>query len=81
MATNLRSRLERLEQRTSNGASIPLIIVTLLGVEENADYTGVSVNDEFVPCRLGQSAPELKDELIAGIERQGRCGLFTVFEA
>ncbi len=81
MATNLRSRLERLEQQMPSGAAVVSLIVlaALVGWDE-AEYSGVMHDGVFVPCRRGQTAHELKEGIIASLERDGRRGIVAVYE-
>jgi len=75
MATNLRTRLERLEQQ--RGGAEPLIVrINRFGDERC--YGGVSVNGKETQCEPGQTAAELEEQLIRDIEQQRRPGIFVV---
>jgi len=75
MATNLRNRLERLEQQ--RGGAEPLIVV-INTFDDEGSCSGVSVNGTITQCLPGQTAAELEEQLIRDIECQRRPGIFVV---
>ncbi|WP_035881629.1 hypothetical protein [Cupriavidus metallidurans] len=77
MAANLRVRLERLEQQ--RGGAEPLI-VQITRFDDEHHSAGVSVNGIVTQCQPGQTAAELEEQLIRGIEAQRRPGIFVVHQ-
>ncbi|NMV41833.1 hypothetical protein [Ralstonia insidiosa] len=77
MATNIRSRIKQLEERSGSAKQL-IVILNRFAVGNSADVAAVLVNDTRHECRAGEAAEQLQERLIADIERQQCPGLFVV---
>ncbi|WP_454845318.1 hypothetical protein [Ralstonia thomasii] len=76
MATNIRSRIEKLELR--NGGREPLIVV-ITRFDVGQERAGaVRLNGDLHKCKRGQNTEDLQKQLINDIERRRLSGLFVV---
>lgn len=78
VAGNLKSRVERLEQR--RGATEPLIVV-LRRFSEFKEGPGVFVEGVFYPCPPGKSVDEIEKNAIREINPDGTRKLIVVKRA
>lgn len=75
--SNLKARVERLEQRLDN-SDAPIIIRRIIASDSESGFDGITVNGTYMPCAAGQSASELEQQAIAEIKRQRMPGRFLV---
>lgn len=78
VAGNLKSRVERLEQRS--GVTEPLIVV-LRRFSEFKEGPGVFVEGVFYPCPAGESVDEIEKNAIREINPDGTRKLIVVKRA
>lgn len=76
MATNIRSRIEKLEERNGGRESLIVVITRFDFGQEKA--TAVRLNGHLHHCKRGQNAEDLQNQLIDDIERRRLPGLFVV---
>ncbi|KFL18965.1 Uncharacterised protein [Ralstonia pickettii] len=77
MATNIRSRIKQLEERSGSAKQL-IVILNRFSGGDSADVAAVLVNDKRHECCAGETAQQLQERLIADIERQHSPGLFVV---